>query len=44
MKRFRFKFDEKSTKNEEFDFFEGPGGGEEEGNPPFQNRTLNYYW
>ena len=30
MKMFRFKFDQNRTKNEEFDFFEGQGGGEEE--------------
>ena len=34
----------KSTKNVEFDFFEGPERGKEEGKPPFQNCTLNYYW
>ena len=36
MKMFRFKFDKKNTKNEEFDFFEGQGGGEEEGDLHFK--------
>ena len=31
MKMFRFKFDKKSIKNVEYDFFEGQGVGEEEG-------------
>ena len=30
MKMFRFKFDKNRTKNEEFDLFEGQGGGEKE--------------
>ena len=30
MKMFRFKFDQNCTENEEFDFFEGQGEGEEE--------------
>ena len=33
MKMFRFKFYQNRTKNEEFDFFEGQGGGEEEVDP-----------
>ena len=43
MEMFRFKFDQNRIKTEEFDFFEGQGWWEE-GEPPFKNFTLNYYW
>ena len=33
---FRFKFDQNRTKNKEFDFFEGQGRGEEEGDVHFK--------
>ena len=36
MKMFRFKLKKKNTKNEEFNFFEGQGGGQEEGDPHFK--------
>ena len=38
---FWFQFDQNCTKDEEFDFFEGQGGGEEEVNLHFKILLLN---
>ena len=46
MKMFRFKFNQNHTKTEEFDFFEGQAGGEEEEeNLDFKILLpIIYYW